>query len=203
MMAKGSTRNPEAYQLYLKGNYYAAKYTRDSLQKGIDYFNQAIAADPNFALAHNGLAYYYIAANEYTLAPKDSMPKARDEATRALQIDDGLADAHCSLGNVAAWYDWDWSKAETEFKRAIELDPNSARNHQYYGWYLVTLGRYDEGISECERARSLDPTSAEVNMYLGGALVLSHRPDQAIEQLGKTIDLDPTYWLAHDFLGRA
>src|SRR5437867_4298474 len=120
-LTKGATENPAAYQLYLKGNFFASKFTKEGLQKGLDYFNQAIAVDPNYALAYTGVGFYYVGANDWYLSPNEAMPKARDAARKALSIDETLADAHLLLGTVAHWYDWDWATAEREYKRAIEL----------------------------------------------------------------------------------
>ncbi len=202
-VTKNYTANPEAYQLYLKGNFHASQYTKDGLAKGIEYYNRAIAIDPNYALAYNGLAYYYIVADEWYLSPNDSMPKAREAAQRALTIDETLGDAHTSLAVVLHWYDWDWAAAEKEYSRAIELNPNDARTRQYYSWYLLEIGRIEEGILEGKKARELDPLSAEVNTFLGLVLVYARRNDQAIEHLRKTLELDPNYWFAHSLLGRA
>ena len=202
-LIKGSTANPEAYQLYLKGNYFAARYTKDGLQKGIEYFNQAIALDPNYALAYNGLAYYYIVANEWYLAPREAMPKAKEAAKKALAIDETLAVAHASLAVVLDWHDWDWVTAEPEYKRALELDPNDPRSHQFYSWFLAEHGRVEEAIAEAKRAQQLDPISPEQGIYLGQVLLFLRHYDEAIEALRKTAELDQTFWLSHNFLGRA
>ncbi len=202
-LIKGSTANPEAYQLYLKGNYFAARYTKDGLQKGIEYFNQAIALDPNYALAYNGSAYYYIVANEWYLAPREAMPKAKEAAKKALAIDETLAVAHASLAVVLDWHDWDWVTAEPEYKRALELDPNDPRSHQFYSWFLAEHGRVEEAIAEAKRAQQLDPISPEQGIYLGQVLLFLRHYDEAIEALRKTAELDQTFWLSHNFLGRA
>jgi serine/threonine-protein kinase len=201
LLAKRPTENPEAYQLYLKGRYYASKLTKEGLEKGIEYFNQAIATDPSYALAYGGVAYDYSMANEWTLSPRDAMPKAKEAAKKALELDDTLAEAHASLAAVHVWYDWDWAAAESEFKRSIELKPNYAQAHEVYGWYLVAIGRTNEGIAESERAVDLDPVSPETNAFLGWAIWFAHRYGQAIEQLRKTTDLDPNYSWAHELLG--
>jgi TolB-like protein len=203
LLAKRPTGNPEAYQLYLKGRYYAGRATKEGLEKGIQYFNQAIATDPSYALAYDGLAYDYWVADEWTLSPHDAMPKAKEAAKKALELDDTLAEAHASLAIASDVYDWDWAAAESEFKRSIELKPNYAAAHEFYGLYLVSIGRTNEGIAESERAVDLDPLSAETNAFLGWVLYFAHRYGQAIAQLRKTIDLDPNYWLAHELLGAA
>jgi serine/threonine-protein kinase len=203
VLTKRPTENPEAYQLYLKGRYHAGRATKEGLEKGIQYFNQAIATDPSYALAYDGLAYDYRIASEWTLSPHDAMPKAKEAAKKALELDDTLAEAHASLAVVSDFYDWDWAGAESEFKRSIELKPNYALTHEFYGLYLVSIGRSNEGIAESERAVDLDPVSSETNTELGLVLYLAHRYGQAIEQLRKTTDLDPNYWYAHEYLGLA
>ena len=165
-LSKGATENPAAYQLYLKGNFFASKFTKEGLQKGLDYFNQAIAVDPNYALAYTGVGFYYVGANDWYQSPKEAMPKARDAARKALAIDDTLADAHLLLGTVAHWYDWDWATAEREYKRGIELNPNDPRPHEFYSWFLSTnMARADEAIAEAKKAQQLDPVSAETNQF--------------------------------------
>jgi tetratricopeptide (TPR) repeat protein len=124
-LSKGLTDNPEAYQLYLKGKYYTNKFTREGFRKGIDYFNQAIALDPNYGLAYNGLAYNYINQDDWFIRPSEAAPRAKDSAKKALAIDESDADAHLSLAIVAHWYEWDWAAAEREFQRAIELNPKT------------------------------------------------------------------------------
>lgn len=202
-LAKGSTENPEAYQLYLKGRYYTSKFTKEGMEKGLQYFNQAIATDPNYALPYAGLAEYYIVAVDWFMSPRDSMPKAREAANKALAIDDALADAHHSRGEVAHFYEWDWTTAEIEFKRAIELNPNDFSSHDSYSWLLLGTGRPDEAIAEGKRAVQLDPVSPETNTYLGINLLFAGRYDEAIDQLRKTVELDRNYWYAHNMLGRA
>ncbi len=202
-LAQRSTTNPEAYQLYLKGRYYAGKFNKEGLDKGIDYFHQAIAIDPNYALAYDGLSYYYSLADDLFLSPREAMPKAKEAAKKALELDDTLAEAHTEMAAVHLWYDYDWSSAATEFKRAIDLKPNYAPAHEFYGWYLLTMGKYDEGVAESKRAVELDPLSPEINVLLGWDLYLLRRYDQASEQFRKTIDLDPNYWMPHLFLGCA
>jgi TolB-like protein/Tfp pilus assembly protein PilF/tRNA A-37 threonylcarbamoyl transferase component Bud32 len=201
LLAKRPTENAEAYQLYLKGRYYAGRATKEGLEKGIQYFNQAIASDPSYALAYDGLAYDYWVADEWTLSPHDAMPKAKEAAKKALELDDTLAEAHTSLAIASEVYDWDWAAAESEFKRSIKLKPNYAAAHEFYGLYLVSVGRANEGIAESERSVDLDPLSPETNAFLGWVLYFAHRYGQAIEQLRKTTDLDPNYWFAHELLG--
>jgi eukaryotic-like serine/threonine-protein kinase len=202
-LTKGSTDNPEAYQFYLKGKYYTNKFTKEGFAKGIDYFNQAIAIDPNYGLAYNGLAYNYINQVDWFIRPNEAGPKARDAANKALAINDADADAHVSRAIVAHWYEWDWAAAEREFKRAIELNPNDSEAHGYYSWFLAPMGRKDEAVAEAKRSQQLDPFSSLANFIVGSALVFTRQWDPAIEQLRSAKELDPTFWFAPCFLGRA
>jgi serine/threonine protein kinase/Tfp pilus assembly protein PilF len=201
LLAKRATQNPEAYQLYLKGRYFAARATKEDLDKGIGCFRQAIALDPNYALAYDGLSYAYGYADDYYLSPREAMTKAKEAAKKALELDDSLPQAHIELGIVYWLYDWDCAAAEQEFRRGIEFDPNYAPAHEIYGWYLVFMGRIDEGIAEAKRAVDLDPLSPEITFYLAGDLYFTRRYDEAIEEVHKTLDLDPNYWLGHTLLG--
>ena len=201
--AKRQTTNPEAYQLYLKGRFFAEKLTEQEVNKGIEYFRQAIRVDPNYALAHEGLSYAYYTSNDFFSTPQESMPKAREAAEKALELDDELAQAHVDMAIIHYWYDYDWNSAEREFKRAIELKPDYADAHAYYGWELVSFGRVQEGIAESKRAVELDPLSVEVSETAGQNFYHAHQYDLAIEQLHKTLDLDSHYWLARMLLGLA
>ena len=191
------TENPEAYQLYLRGRFYIGKGTAESLSRGREYLQKALELDPNYALPYAGLAQYYIGANEWLLSPKESMPQAKAAAVKALQLDDKLAEAHLSLGWALWWYDWDWPGTEKEFKRAIELKPHYALAHALYGWYLVTMGRTEEGVAESKRAQVLDPISLDNSIFVGTTLFLARRYDEAVAQHRKTMELDPDYWLSH------
>jgi TolB-like protein/DNA-binding winged helix-turn-helix (wHTH) protein/Flp pilus assembly protein TadD len=199
---KHYTESNEAYQLYLKGRFYWDKRTAEALKKAIEYFNQAIEKDPRFALAYAGLAdCYVVPANR--LPPREAMPKAKAAAIRALELDETLAEAHVSLGRVLAAYDWDWTNAEKEYKRAIELNPRYAVAHQWYGGYLDVMGRSDEAIAERKRALELEPLSLIINFELGLALYYARDYDHAIEQFQKTLDLDQNFTAAHNFLPAA
>jgi serine/threonine-protein kinase len=195
-------KNSEAYQLYLKGHYYSARYTKEGFNKAIEYFEQAIAKDPNFALAHNGLAFCYMNQTDWVMSPKDSVPKAKQAVANALRIDPTLAEAHTMHAMLLLQYDWDWQAAERHFRRAIELDPNYALGRSFLAWYLAAMGRFEESIAEDKRALELDPLSSAVNADLGWDLYLARRYDEAIEQLRKAIDLDPNYWVSYVLLGR-
>jgi serine/threonine protein kinase/tetratricopeptide (TPR) repeat protein len=203
-LAKRSTANPEAYRLYLQGRYYSEKFTKDGLAKGIDYFHQAIDLDPNYALAYTGLSFAYSdGQDDFFAAPRESMPKATEAAKKALELDETLPEAHFEMGKIHYWYDFDWSAAEQELKRAVQLGPNYAQAHAYYGWYLVSVGRFAEGIEESKRAEQLDPLSIENTTIVGQNLYFARHYDQAIDRLRTTLDMDPNYWLARVFLGLA
>jgi TolB-like protein/Flp pilus assembly protein TadD len=201
-LTKRYTENAEAYQLYLKGRYYAGKYTPEATKKAIAYFDKAIALDPNYALAYDGLAYCYYASDWFG-PPKENFAKGRALVEKALEIDPALAEAHVSLGLLVAWLDYDWPRAEREFKRAFELNANYPPAHLWYGYYLMGLGNFDQSIAEIKRAIELDPLSAEANTCLGIALLDGHRYDEALQQLRTTVEAEPDYWLAHLYFARA
>jgi len=197
-VTKHYTENPEAYQLYLKGRFYWNKRTGEALKKSIEYFNQAIEKDPNYALAYAGLADVYVVLPSYSAGA----PQERAAARKALELDDTLAEAHTSLAaNLQA--DMDWSGAEREFKRAIELNPNYPTAHQWYSEYLLVMGRLDESKAEIKRAQRLDPLSLTINATLGLTLYFQRQYDQAIEQLRNTLEMDPNFRLAHKFIDLA
>jgi TolB-like protein/Tfp pilus assembly protein PilF/predicted Ser/Thr protein kinase len=202
-MEKHQTGNPEAYQLYLKGRFYASKGTREGTDKGIDYLHQAVALDPKYALPYAGIAFSYNWASDWLFPPTEAMPKAKEAARRAVELDDTLAEAHVELGNVASWYDYDWALAQREFKRALELSPNYAAAHEFYSIFLLMVGRIDEGLEEARRAEALDSVSAEISYILGFELYLARRYDEAVAQLRKSLDLDSSYWPAEYPLAQA
>jgi eukaryotic-like serine/threonine-protein kinase len=202
-MTKGSTGNPEAYQLYLKGKYYTDKLTKDGLAKGIDYFNQAIAIDPNYGLAYNGMAFNYINQDGWYMRGAEAGPKAKEAAQKALAIDPNDAGAHLALAIQSQWYEWNWAVAESEFKRAIELSPNDAEAHGYYSWFLAPMGRGPEALVEAKRAQQIAPLSSLGNFYVASVLVFTRQWDPAIQQLHSDIELEPSFWFDHCFLGRA
>lgn len=200
--------NPEAYEAYLKGRFFWNKRyeTRDGLERSVDYFEEAIRRDPNFALAYAGLADSYIMLGSNAvdaLPPRVARPKAREAALKALHLDDSVAEAHTSLASIKLHYDWDFRGAETEFQRALELNDNYATAHQWYGNYLIVVGRPDQAIAEARRAHDLDPYSLIINVDLAWKLYMARRHDQAIEQCRKTIELEPNMFLAHYVAGMA
>jgi TolB-like protein len=199
------TENTEAHQLYLRGRYFWNKRTGADLKKSIDYFNQAIGKDPNYALAYAGLADAYVLLPAYAEAsPKDSLPQAKAAAAKALELDSTLGEAHATLANALVAYDLNLAEANREFRRAIELNPNYATAHQWYAESgLVPLGQFDDAIAEARRALDLDPLSLVINADLGTTLTSARRYDQAIEQLRKTVEMDPGFYYAHWTLGNA
>ncbi|HSE20293.1 MAG TPA: protein kinase, partial [Pyrinomonadaceae bacterium] len=201
-LTKRYTDNADAYLLYTKGRYFWDKRTAAGMEKAREAFNQATELDPTYALAYSGLADTYLFC--YCQLPRhETMPKAKAYAEKALAIDDSLAEAHASLGFVKMNYEFDWVGAESEFKRAIDLSPNYAVAHQFYGGCLLQQGRTEEGLREAKRALELDPLSLALNWYWGLTLINARQYDEAIRQLRKTIQMDSNYHLAHNALGSA
>ena len=195
------TLTPQAYQAYdlcLKGLYFWNKRNVPGFQQAIEYFQQAIAKDPNYAPAYAGLANSYALMPGYALAPASKyMPKAREAALRALQIDDNLPEAHVALALILENYDWDWSTAEKEYRRAIELNPNYATAHQWYAEFLMWQGRFDEALRESENARRLDPLSLIIATDRGSIFYFSRQYDRAIEQFQSVREMDPSFARVH------
>jgi TolB-like protein/Flp pilus assembly protein TadD len=204
-IAKKYTSSSEAYQLYLKGRYYWAKRTKDDLFKAVDSYKQAIDLDPNFALAYAALAEVYNSmAKDPDVSPKDAVPFAKTAATRALELDPMLPEAHSAFGDSLAIYDWNWSDSERELRRAIELDPNISYIHLVYsGSYLGPIGRTAEAVSEAERAVEQEPLSLINNAVLTSAYLNDRQFDKAITQGLKSYELDPNFPLARHWLGMA
>ena len=203
-LTKHYTENTEAYQDYLKGRYYWNKRTGDDLKRAIDYFNQAIAKDPGYALAYAGLADTYIVIPNYSdVTTQEAAIKGRAAALKALEIDDSLAEAHTSLGGIKSDFEWDFTGAENEFKKALTLNPNYATAHHWYAQLLSPRGRHDEAIAEIKRAQSLDPLSLIINAVVGDTYIKARQYDQAIDQLKKTIEMDKNFPLAYRYLGNA
>ncbi|HEY7289078.1 MAG TPA: winged helix-turn-helix domain-containing protein [Vicinamibacterales bacterium] len=188
---------PEAYGLYLKGRYAFYEYTSEGWQRAIDLFTRAIERDPTFASAYAGVADTYVVAGAYNAIPTDeALTRGKAAAAKALELDEGLASAHYALATARTWYDWDWSGAEREFQRALELNPNDALGRNWYGGYLSLRRRHDEAIAEHERARDLDPLSLIVNTNLARALYWARRYEEAIAQARRTLELDPRFGVA-------
>jgi serine/threonine protein kinase/tetratricopeptide (TPR) repeat protein len=196
-IARRQTQNPEAYQLYLKGRYYAGKFDTENLNKGLDYFRQALALDPNYALAYQGIGSYYGLATDWLMPPTEAGPKEEEAARKALEIDDSLIEAHVDLASEYFWYDFDWAAADRELRRASELDPNYPQAHEVRGWYLTDLGRFDEGVNEGRRAQALEPLTLDITLVLGFDLYYAHRYGEAATELRKCLDLEPNFWPAY------
>ena len=201
-LAKRSTENTEAYQLYLKGRFHWNKRKADDLQKAVEYYQQAIAIDPNYALAYAGLASTYVILPEYSgLSAKEIIPKTKSAATKASELDPTLAEPHAVLGLMKVNHEWDWVSAEREFKQAIELNPNYPTTHHWYSICLRQQGKFEASLAEIKRAQELDPLSLIINLNVGDILSSMSRYDQAIEQYKKIIDLDPNFPGVHRNLG--
>ena len=193
-LTKHETENPEAYQLYLQGLYYWNKWTESGFKRAIEYFNQAVEKDPNYAKAYAGLAdtYNFMSDSGYE-TPQQVWQNAKSAAMQAVKLDDTLPEAHISLALVRENYDWDWPGAESEFKRAIQANPNSATAHQWYGDFLTKVGRFDEAKTELKKSQDQDPLSLLINTSIGRQLYFARQYEAAIQQLKKTLDMDPNF----------
>ncbi|CAN5383124.1 hypothetical protein BH10ACI1_BH10ACI1_17890 [soil metagenome] len=202
---KRQTENVEAYQLYMKGRFHLLKGIQTELETGVSYFEQAIAADPNYALAYAGLladAYRgFVVGGEKPSA--EFMPKAKAAALRAIELDDTLAEAHTNLGHILFWYEWNWAEAEKQHRRALELDPNSADALQFYTHLLSCTGRHAEALATIKRAREIDPLNLRINALEGLFLLHAGKIDESIAALRKALELEPNYRLSNVFIARA
>jgi len=195
-LTKRYTANAEAYQLYLRGRLQWNKYTEEGFRKAIEYYNQALQKDPNYALAYAGLADAYIQLGDLSFAPpKENYPQAQAYAAKALELDDKLAQAHVAMGTYQLFYAWNWTEAEKELKRGIELNPNYADARHFYDHYLESQGRVDEAIAEIKHGVELDPLSLIINNEYGWAYYHARRYDEALAQLQKTLAMDPNFFL--------
>jgi serine/threonine protein kinase/tetratricopeptide (TPR) repeat protein len=203
-LVRAGTKNLEAYQLYLKGRFHWNKRTLDGIQKAIKYFQEAIEKDAAYALAYSGLADgYNLASFLNVFPPREVMPKAKAAAAKALEIDDGLAEAHVSLGYASFTYDWNWPAAGRHFRQALALNSAYLRSHAFYPLYLSSLGRFDEALATAKRALDLDPVSPAGSHVLAVQLYLSRQFDQAIQQCHWTLEMDGNYGVAYAVLGQA
>jgi eukaryotic-like serine/threonine-protein kinase len=205
-LSKRYTENTEAYQFYLKGRYFVtSKRTEEWIKKGIEYFQKAIDLDPNYALAFSGIAeaYGFLASSTGGWSPREAYPKAEAAALKALELDDSLGEAHCSLGFAQLLYDWNFAEAEREFKKAIELSPNYPNSHDGYGFYLKAVGRHAEAIEKCKQAQQLDPLSPFAHVSLGYAYYFARDYDRAVEECRKALEMDKHSTFAHRNLGLA
>jgi len=193
-MARGRTENAEAFQLYMQGRFYWNKRTPESLNASIGYFERAIEKDPGYALAYAGLADAYIVlSSRQVYPPTETFPRARTAALKALEINNELAEAHASLAGIIGEFDWDWSGAEREFKRSIELNPNYPTGHQWYAEYLSQLGRHQEALAEIRKAKELDPLSLIINTIVGWVYINNRQFDLGIEQCRRVFEMDSSF----------
>ena len=200
-IAKAPTVNPEAYELYLKGRFFWNKRNGEDLRHAIDYFSQAITKDPNYVLAYVGVADSYLLLPSYgAVSPQDSVPPARAALTKALELDDSLAEAHASLGLLDT-VELKLQPGIDELKRAVELKPNYATAHHWLALALMTVGSFDAGIAEARRAVELDPLSSIINADFSWLYLCSRRSDEAEAQARKVLETDPRFFLAHYYLG--
>ena len=198
------TENVEAYHLYLKGRYFWSKFTEEGLQKSIDYYNQALEKDPNYAMAYIGLASSYIVLGVNYRSPKEMMPKAKAYVSKGLERDATLAEAHVAQGAIKFFFDWDWSGAGRELRQAMDIGANDAANaHDLYAYCLWANGQFTEGIAELKRAQELDPLSLVISEDLGVAYYHARNFDQAIQQQHKTLELEPNYFFGYLRRGQA
>jgi serine/threonine protein kinase/tetratricopeptide (TPR) repeat protein len=203
-LTKDSTRNAEAYQLYLNGRFHWNKRTEEELNKAIEYFKQSIEKDPNYALAYVGLADAYLVLPEYGgMAPSVAAPRTKEALTRALEIDRDLAEAHASLGLMKSEFEWDWAGAEKEYRRASELNSNYATTHHWYALFLCEMKQHDEAIKESRLAQKLDPLSPIINNMVAFTLMTAGQYGSAVEQWKRTLELAPTFPESHFLLSHA
>jgi len=193
--------NIGAYVLYLRGRYYWSKRTKEDLEKAITYFREAIEKDPNYALAHAGMADCYTLMGRHLYLPvKESFEKARSYANRALELNDNLAEAHTALAAVLMIYNWDWDLAEEQFKQAIQLNPNYANAHYLHSVLLQTTGRLQESVAAAEKAQVLDPLSPVIGMGVVSAYFFSEQYDKALDECHKYLEMNPSFVVAQDYL---
>ena len=203
-LAKVRPVDPEAHELYLKGRYYWNKRTESDVRRGLEFFQKAIERDPAYALAYDGLSGAWLALGFYEgLSPRETFPRAKAAATKALEIDDGLAEARAALAMVNLLFEWNWAQAESEFKKTLELNPNYPAGHHWHAEFLTAMGRHEEAVAEARRARELDPLSLIINAWVGRQLYFSRRYDEAIAECRKTLELDTNFVPAHWLLGSA
>jgi TolB-like protein/DNA-binding winged helix-turn-helix (wHTH) protein len=195
--------NPEAHEAYLKGRYYWNQFTEAGVKKSFGFFRQAVEKDPNYALGYSGLADYYgVMYVRFSALPRnEACPKSEAAALKAVELDDSLAEAHNSLAAILLHCDWDWQGAESEFKRALQLNPNYAEAHRVYADLLIANGHTEQAVAEAERAVENDPMSGDMNMLLGWIYYMARHYDQAIQQEKKSIEMDPKRPSTHFVLG--
>jgi tetratricopeptide (TPR) repeat protein len=203
-MVGTSTANPEAHAAFLRGRYCLNKGTAEGVQNAISHFEEATSIDSRYAVAHAGLAVAVDLADHFrVVSGRQAFPKAKAAATKALELNDSLPEAHNALAFAKHSFDWDWDGAEQVYKRAIDLNPNFATARHWHGFYLGMLGRIDEALAELRRAQVLNPLSMVIRTHVGLMLYQARRYDEAIEQLAQTLEMEPDFAAAHYFLGGA
>ena len=204
LLARRATENTEAYQLYSRGRYFWNQRTEEGYYRAIDHFKQAIDLDSSYALAYAGLADTYHLLGDYSyLSAREAFPKAIEAATNALKIDPALAEAQTSLAYASFLYDWDWSRAEREFEKALELSPSYPTAHQWYGEYKVAMGRFEEAKAGIKRAQELDPTSLILSSVEGWIYYIARDYDRAITLCRSAVETEASFYPAHFWLGQA
>lgn len=199
-----NTRSNEAYQSYLKGRYFWNKQNKEGYEKSIRYYEQAIRMDSDFALAYSGLADSYAMLDFYGIVPPvEIMPEAREAARKAIEADESLAECHHSLASVEMLYEWDWRRAEHEFRRAFLLNPNYAPAHQWYSRHLAAMSRFDESLSENRKALELDPFDPNSHLHFGCHYFYARQYEKAVSQFQRALELEPKFWPAHLFLSES
>ena len=206
MGSRKYSRSTAAYDAYLKGRFFWHKMSPDTIRRSTGYFNEALSLDPGFAPAYAGLADCYAQMGSIRVGlmkPLEAIRQAQSYLQKALDLDETLAEAHCTLGLIKSWYDLDWSGAEREFNVALGLDPSQITALLWHSLCLAATGRYQEAVASVQRAREIEPLSPSVNLYLGVAQAHAGQHDLAIRQLQFTIELDPGYYRPYFFLGRS
>jgi eukaryotic-like serine/threonine-protein kinase len=203
-VARRHSSDSAAYQLYLRGRYLWNKRTEDGFTRGLDYFKQALAKDPRYALAYTGIADCYNLLGIWgAMAPHEAMPRVKEAALAAIAIDNTLAEAHTSLAFVHWVYDWDWAAAGREFEEALRLDPSYATAHDWYAYYLASIGRFDEAIAHVKQAQAIEPVSLSIATDVGEILYWGRQYDRAVDQLRGVLQIEPDFPMARNILGLA
>jgi serine/threonine-protein kinase len=200
-LVKAHTENPEAYEAYLKGQFHFYKLSPEHFNTALEYFQFALKKDPNYALAYSGMANTMLVRGLFGLvSPRETAPKAKEAVLKAVELDEMLAEPHESLANIRWYYDWDWESAEKEFRRAVELNPNYASAHLFYGNFLDSMGRHEDATSKIEQALELDPLNSICQAFYGGHLLFMRKYDDAITQYRKILKTEPNYSMVHNGL---
>jgi TolB-like protein/Tfp pilus assembly protein PilF/tRNA A-37 threonylcarbamoyl transferase component Bud32 len=200
-LARAQRVNPEAHLAYLRGRHSLEKFTQEDLSKALEYFQKATEIDPTYAPAYAGMADAHYGFSNLYISPREAIPRVKTAALKALALDETLAEAHVSLAIAKLLYDYDYPGAETELRRAIELNPNYAWAHLWYGWLLAQLERFEEAMAEVARAHELDPLSLNIRIYGFLPVYFARRYDEAAKQLQEIVLTDPNYYLVHAYVG--